>query len=61
MGEFKDLNRIYNEYYNKSVSPSTICKWVKDGKLKASRLPNNRWDYDINSFLEIINDDNYKK
>lgn len=61
MGEFKDLNKIYNEYYNKNVSPSTICKWVKDGKLKAFRLPNNRWDYDINSFLEIINDDNYKK
>lgn len=61
MATFKDLNDIYRKIYDKDIPPSTVCRWVKKNKIKAIKLNNNRWDYDQNSFLDIISTEQYKK
>jgi len=40
------------------VSRITLMKYVKNGKLKAIKMPNGRYDYDENSVCKLIKCDN---
>ena len=46
--KFKDAQKLLN------VNRVTICKYVRDGKIKAKVLENGRLDYDIDSIYKFI-------
>lgn len=63
MGTRQDINNIYRKYYNKDFPSSTLSKWTREGKIKASYLlqgNNKLYDYDLDSFEEYIQTEDYK-
>lgn len=61
MSTIQELSKIYENKFNKKMPRATISRWVTEGRLKADKQPNGRYDYDLDSFLTIILSDNYLK
>lgn len=57
----QELVEYYKSKFNKEISGATLSRWIKEGKLKASKLKNNTYDYDLESFENIINSEEYLK
>ena len=60
MATKKQIDEYYSSIYHKPFPGSTLSKWVKEGKIKATQT-NGRYDYDLDSFMELINSDTYLK
>lgn len=66
MATAKELLDKYYEIYHTNFSRSTLSKWVKDKKITVKELPiekqknNQKYDYDMESFLSVINSEEYK-
>ena len=60
MATYKELNNLYKEKYHSELTRSTLTKWIKEGKLKAEQLSNGRYNYNIESFKQIINSNDYE-
>ena len=58
MATKKQIDEYYSSIYNKPFPSSTLSKWVKDGKIKATQT-NGRYDYDLESFATLINSESY--
>lgn len=58
---FKEINKYYMNNYNKEISSVTLTRWVKEGRLKAERLQNGKYDYNLESFKQIIESPEYQK
>lgn len=43
------------------ISRPTLCHYVRDGKIKATKLPNGRYDYDENTVYSFLNKDVSRK
>ena len=65
MATYKELNKLYKEYFNKDFPRSTLVSWRKSGKVKYSIATKEGqkelYNYDIESFKEIITSEEYKK
>ena len=61
MASRKELNNYYSEIYKKDFPSSTLSKWTKEGKIKAIKLKNGVYDYDLESFKKLVNSEQYKK
>lgn len=61
MATYAELNQAYKAIYDKDFSPSTLSKWVKENKIAYIKNSNNTYNYDLNSFLQIIQTDTYQK
>lgn len=60
MATKRQIDEYYFSIYNKPFPGSTLSKWVKEGKIKAT-LSNGRYDYDLESFITLINSEAYLK
>lgn len=60
MSSYQELNNEYKKLYNKDFPSSTLSKWGKEGKILRTSLGNNKYDYDLQSFLNVITSDRYK-
>ena len=56
-----EINNYYKQIYGKDFPRATLTKWVKEGKIKAIKESNGRYNYDFESFKSIINDKDYSK
>ena len=56
-----EINNYYKQIYGKDFPRATLTKWIKEGKIKAEKGDNGRYNYDFDSFALIINSDEYKK
>ena len=59
MAQFKEINELYQNKFKTQLPRTTLTKWVKEGKVKAIKLNNGRYDYDIKTFNEVINSNQY--
>ena len=59
--KFKELNEYYKNIYNKDIPRATLTRWIQEGKLKAEKQENGVYDYDFESFKEIIKSGDYLK
>ena len=60
MSTFQELNQFYKDKFGKDFPQATLSRWVKEGKVKAKKQSNNRYDYNLDDFIRIINDEKYK-
>ena len=58
---FKEINKYYMNNYNKEISSVTLTRWVKEGRLKAEKPQNGKYDYNLESFKQIIESPEYQK
>ena len=56
----KELDKYYEDKFGKKIASSTLSKWVKEGRIKAIKLSNGTYDYDFESFKQIIDDPTYE-
>lgn len=67
MASYNDLNIEYRKIYNKDFPRATLSKWVQEGRIiyhilsPEQQRHGSKYDYDLSSFLEEINKDEYKK
>lgn len=57
----KELDDYYENKFGKKIASSTLSKWVKEGRIKAIKLNNGTYDYDFESFKQIIDSPEYNK
>lgn len=57
----KELDKYYENKFGKKIASSTLSKWVKEGRIKAIKLNNGTYDYDFESFKQIIDSPEYNK
>lgn len=57
--ERKKLNEYYKNKFGKDFPSSTLSKWVKEGRVKAIKKDNGLYDYDFESFKEIVDSPKY--
>lgn len=55
----KELDKYYENKFGKKIASSTLSKWVKEGRIKATKLSNGTYDYDFDSFKQIVDDPKY--
>ena len=55
----KELDKYYENKFGKKIASSTLSKWVKEGRIKATKLSNGTYDYDFESFKQIVDDPKY--
>lgn len=58
---YKEINNYYREQYGKDIPRATLTRWIQEGKIKAEKQQNGRYDYDFESFKEAINSKDYEK
>lgn len=56
-----EINNYYKQIYGKDFPRATLTKWVKEGKIKAIKESNGRYNYDFESFKSMVNDEDYSK
>lgn len=56
-----EINNYYKQIYGKDFPRATLTKWVKEGKIKAIKESNGRYNYDFESFKSMVNDKDYSK
>lgn len=62
MGTRQEINQLYQKYYQKDFPSSTLSKWVKEKRIKATLLSDGRtYDYDLKNFEELISAEDYNK
>jgi len=61
MAKYKELNEYYKTIYSSDLPRTTLTRWIKENKIKAVKMSNGLFDYDIESFKQLINSDDYKK
>ena len=67
MATYNDLNIEYRKIYNKDFPRATLSKWTRENRIVYHILPpelqksGSKYDYDLESFLQEINKDEYKK
>lgn len=44
-----------------NISPSTVNRWLKEGKLQGKKLPSGHWDYDDDIVYKIANGNDNRK
>lgn len=59
MSTFKELNNYYKTKYGKDFPQATLSRWVSQGKVKATKQSNGRYNYDLDNFIAIINSEDY--
>ena len=57
----KELDKYYENKFGKKIASSTLSKWIKEGRIKATKLSNGTYDYDFESFKQIIESPEYNK
>lgn len=60
MATYKEINKIFYDKYGKDFPQATLSRWVKENKIHAVKQSNGRYDYNVEDFIRIINDDKYK-
>jgi hypothetical protein len=60
MATKKQLDEYYSSIHGKQFPGSTLSKWVKEGKIQATQN-NGRYDYDLDSFIELVSSESYLK
>lgn len=58
---YKELNEYYKGIFGKNFATSTLSKWVKEGRIKAIKQSNGHYDYDFESFKNVIESEQYLK
>lgn len=61
MATYKELNEYYKKIFQKDFPSATLGKWVKEGKIKAVKQENGRYNYDLEDFIKAVNRPEYKK
>lgn len=66
MANYKELNQAYKKIYNKDFPRATLTRWIKENRIKYNELSleerkgSQKYDYDLDSFLQVISDEKYK-
>ncbi len=58
MSTYQELNKVYKDKFGKDFPQATLSRWVKEGKIQATKQ-NNRYNYNLEDFIRIINNDKY--
>lgn len=67
MSNYNELNEFYRKHFDKDFPKSTLSKWRKEGRIKSQEIPKEErkgaelYNYDLESFKEIILSDEYIK
>lgn len=61
MAAYKDLNEIYKKEFGLELPRATLTRWIKTNKVKAIKQQNGKYDYDIESFMQAIQDPDSQK
>lgn len=59
MATRKEIDEYYQQHFGKAFPSTTLNKWVKKGILLATKLNNGRYDYDLNNFIQLVNNESY--
>ena len=59
MASRKEINEYYSNLYNKDFPSATLTNWVNKGKVRYTILPNGRYDYNLEDFIDLINSPQY--
>lgn len=57
----KEIREYYKSIFGRDIANSSLSQWIKQGKIKATKLDNRTYDYDFESFKAFIESDSYKK
>lgn len=60
MSTFSELNQYYLNLYGKDFPSATLTRWVKQGKIRAEKESNGRYNYNLNDFICVINSAKYQ-
>lgn len=52
MATYQELNSEYIKLYESELPRATLARWVKEGKVKTTKLDNGHNNYDLESFLK---------
>lgn len=55
MATYQELNKIYNKTFGIDLPRATISKWIKANKVLGVKQPSGVYDYDLDSFIKMIN------
>lgn len=61
MANFKEINEYAKEKLGTDFPRATLTRWVQTGIIKAVKTSNGRFDYDLKSFKQAINNKEYLK
>lgn len=59
MATKQEINNYYKERFNKDIPSGTLTRWIKEGKLRAIKNNHNRYDYNFEDFVNIIEGKQY--
>ena len=59
MATVKELREVYKKQYNKDFPQATLSRWVKEGKIKVTKINSRNYDYNLDDFIRIINSKEY--
>lgn len=59
MSTYQELNQVFKEKFQRDFPTATLSRWVKEGKVRAVKQSNNRFDYNLEDFIRVINGKEY--
>lgn len=59
MATAKELKEIYKKQYGKDFPQATLSRWVKEGKIRVTKINSRNYDYNLDDFIKIINSKEY--
>lgn len=59
MATKKEINEYYFSIYGKDFPSATLSKWVKEGKISATKTNGRNYDYNIEDFIKLVNSEKY--
>ena len=59
MSTIREICQYYQDAFQKIIPEATVTRWAREGRLKAIKLPNGRYDYDMENFINIVNSSEY--
>lgn len=57
----QEIRKYCIQILGKDISNSSLCKWLKEGKIFAIKTEKGIYDYDEESFKKFINSEDYQK
>lgn len=56
----KEIDNYCEQEFGRKVPSSTLSKWIKENRIKAIKLENGTYDYDFESFQQVVNSPEYQ-
>ena len=61
MSTYQELNQFFKEKTGNELQRATLTRWVQEGRVKAEKLNNGRYNYNLESLNNILESEDFQK